>query len=308
MAIPSWQTFCAPILQLAQDGNSHTPSEFEESAAVQLGLSAEDRTSMLASGSMTFVKDRTGWAYYALYRAGLLERPARGVYAITERGRNVLAKHRDRIDEKVLSEFPEFLEYRSKAASRKTPAEPASRDFGESADTTPQQAMDNAFRQLRNELAHQVLEAILTQSPNFFETLVVELLLKMGYGGSRTDAGQALGRTGDEGIDGVIKEDRLGLDVIYLQAKRWARENKVSRADVQGFVGSLAGKQAHKGVFITTSSFQDSARDYVKHLTQKVSLIDGLELAELCVEFNIGVTTEGVYTVKRLDNDFFQPE
>lgn len=306
MAIPNFQEFLVPILRVASDGQNHTPPQFEEGAATALGLSDEERTAMLGSGSMTVVKDRTGWAYYHLYRAGLLQRPARGTYAITDRGRTILAEFPERIDQKVLRRFQEYLDYLTPNGDRRNGVAGIAKIDASS--ETPQQSIQQAFRLLQMRLAQDVLDAILAQSPAFFEGLVVNLLVKMGYGGSRDDAGRAIGQSGDEGIDGLIKEDRLGLDIVYVQAKRWKRENKVTRADVQAFVGSLAGKQAHKGVFITTSAFQDSAHEYVRHLTQKVSLIDGLELADLCIEFGIGVTSEATYTVKTLNTGFFNPE
>ena len=260
---------------------------------------------MLASGTMTVVMDRTGWAYYHLYRAGLLERPKRGAYSITERGREVVRRFPDRIDQRILRQFPEYLDYLAPRQGKNALA-PATGSAGTFVgNETPQQAMEEAFLLLRKKLAQDVLDSVLGQTPAFFERLVVNLLVKMGYGGSREDAGEAIGQSGDEGIDGVIKEDRLGLDIIYIQAKKWATTNKIDRKGVQAFVGSLAGKQAQKGVFITTSSFQDSARDYVKHLTQKVILIDGVQLAELCIEFGIGVTESASYVLKKIDPDFF---
>lgn len=303
MPIPNFQSFFVPILRVASDGKTHTPREFEEGSAAALKLTSEDRSQMLTSGTMTVVMDRTGWAYYHLYRAGLLERPKRGTYSITERGRKILAEFPDRIDQKILRGFPEYMDYLAPRPGRNAvAAEAVDASVGSE---TPQQAMEEAFLLLRKRLAQDVLDSVLGQTPAFFERLVVNLLVKMGYGGSREDAGEAIGQSGDEGIDGVIKEDRLGLDIIYIQAKKWATTSKIDRQGVQAFVGSLAGKQAQKGVFITTSSFQDSARQYVKHLTQKVILIDGVQLAELCIEFGIGVTESASYVLKKIDPDFF---
>ena len=232
-------------------------------------------------------------------KAGLLEDPKRGEFRITERGRQILASHPDRIDTKLLQQFDEFSEFIGKAKAENMPVSPE-RDY------TPEQALYKAYKTLRNKLATELLEQVKQSSPAFFERLVVDVLVKMDYGGSREEAGKAIGRAGDEGIDGIIKEDRLGLDIIYIQAKRW--ESTVGRPEVQKFAGALQGKRARKGVFITTSSFSREAKEYAASIDTKVILISGERLAELMIEHGVGVTTEVTYHVKQINKDYFPEE
>lgn len=245
-----------------------------------------------------------GWANTHLKKATLLEAPRHGVFRITRRGRDLLAEGPERIDMSVLERFPEFIEFRSRR-KRQTP----SREEPPAPDTSPEppeDALARAYRQLRDELESEILEQVGEASPAFFEQLVVDLLVKMGYGGSRQDAGRALGRSGDGGVDGIISEDRLGLDVIYLQAKRW--EAPVGRPEIQKFAGALQGKRAKKGVFITTSSFTREAEEYASIIDTRIILIDGSRLAKLMTEHGVGVSTVGTYEVKRVDSDYFSEE
>jgi restriction system protein len=255
----------------------------------------------LPSGRQTRFGNRVAWAKVYLEQGGLLLSPRRGHLLISDRGREVLKAPPGRIDIKFLGQYPEFIEFRRPkrdAQALSVPAAPEAPDA-----ETPEEALEAAHAKIEASLAAEVLARVKAGSPTFFEGLVVELLLKMGYGGSRADAGQAIGKAGDEGIDGVISEDRLGLDIVYLQAKRW--EGSVGRPEIQKFVGALHGKRAKKGVFITTGSFSSDAAAYVEHIDPKVVLIDG-RLAELMIDFEVGVATARTFHVKRVDSDYFE--
>jgi restriction system protein len=236
-----------------------------------------------------------------LKKAGLLEAPRRGHVVITDRGRSVLAQEPNRIDVKFLEQFAEFIEFRDSSRNHDDDDTNAPTSTVEAG--TPEEALEASYLQLRSTLADEILEKVRESSPEFFERLVVELLVAMGYGGSRKDAGERVGRSGDEGIDGIIKEDRLGLDIIYIQAKRW--ESSVGRPEVQKFVGALQGQRARKGILITTSAFTRDASDYAGNLESKVILIDGKRLAQFMVDFNVGVSPVTSYEVKRVDTDYF---
>jgi len=256
---------------------------------------------LLPSGQQGIFKNRTGWARTYLKKAGLLEAPKRGIFKITDRGLQTLRANPSRIDGKYLEQFQEFIDFRE--ASR-----PAAGN-GELLEatptrTTPEEAIELAHQGLREQLGQELLSRVLGCSPSFFEQLVVELLVKMGYGGSRRDAGERIGQTGDGGIDGIIKEDRLGLDTIFIQAKRW--QGTVGRPEIQKFVGALQGQRARKGVFITTSSYSAEALDYVSRIDTKVVLIDGRRLTELMIDFDVGVSVSATYVVKRTDSDYFE--
>lgn len=302
MSVPGFQDLMLPLLQLAADGKEHSLAEARPLLASRLGLTAEDVAQLLPSGRQTVFANRTAWAKIYLQRAGLLSSSRRGHFQITPRGRALLGEKLARIDIRVLDRFPEFVEFRTKKDSDETGA---AEEHAENA-ATPEETLESAYQRLRKDLATELLERVKKSSPAFFEELVVALLLKMGYGGSRQDAGKALGRSGDEGLDGVIHEDRLGLDVIYLQAKRW--EGTVGRPEIQKFVGALHGRRARKGVFITTSAFSDEARQYAAGIDSKLALIDGAQLADLMIDFDLGVSPASTYTVKRIDSDFFGEE
>jgi restriction system protein len=257
---------------------------------------------MLPSGTQSKFDNRIAWAISYLVQANVLERPKRAFFKITDRGRELHNKKHARIDVAILKAYPEFLEFHTSKVT--TPVTPIEIDTSVSA--TPDEILQQAYQSMRNDLASEILEKIKINSPGYFEMLVVDLLVAMGYGGSRTDAGQSLGRSGDEGIDGIIKEDRLGLDVIYLQAKRWA--STVGRPEIQRFVGALHGKRAKKGVFITTGKFSNDALDYVATIDPKVVLIDGRTLVEYMIDFNLGVSIATTYEIKRLDSDYFSEE
>ncbi len=302
--IPDYQTLMLPVLQHCADGKGHSLSEMVESLGDKGGVTVDERKELLPSGRARVFDNRIGWARTYLKKAGLLESLSRrGQMAITERGRAVLKNPPDRITVKYLQQFAEFVAFQNRPrnddVSVTTPDSPQTTE-------TPEEALEAAHQQLRRALADEVLEKVKASTPGFFEQLVVELLVAMGYGGSRKDAGERIGQSGDEGIDGIIKEDQLGLDVIYIQAKRW--ENSVGRPDVQKFVGALQGQRARKGVFITTSTFTKDALEYVKHLDSKVILIDGESLSQLMVDFNVGVSHVSSYELKRIDMDYFSEE
>jgi len=266
-------------------------------------LAEEERKRLLPSGQQEVFTNRVAWAKTHLRMAGFIEATARGVFKITLRGKEILRTTTDRIDLRILQKQPGYREARGGKREKPT----ANGDQGKvEADQTPEELMEESFQTLRENLGHEILAKLKTSSPAFFEKLVVELLVRMGYGGTRKDAGQAIGKSGDEGIDGIIKEDRLGLDTIYIQAKKW--EQTVSRPEIQKFAGALQGFRAKKGIFITTSDFSREALDYSARIESKIVLIDGEQLWNLMIDFGIGVSTMATYEVKRIDNDYFSEE
>lgn len=302
MSVPPFQEFFAPLLQFAADGEVHTVAETRDALARSMNVSEGDRNELVPSGSMSKFNNRIAWAKSYFVQARVLESPGRGKLKITDRGRELLDQNHASIDIPVLEQYAEFVAFRS---DRKNPAQKGTHTVSIE-DETPEEALLRSYRSIRAELANELLRRIQENSPAFFETLVVDLMLAMGYGGSRADAGQALGKSGDEGIDGIIKEDRLGLDSIYLQAKRWG--SPIGRPEIQKFVGALHGKRARKGVFITTSSFTPDALAYVANIDPKVVLIDGRNLTELMIDNGLGVTTLASYELKRVDMDYFDAE
>lgn len=305
MPIPDFQTMMLPLLQFARDGKVHSLSEAREALAVQLGITPEEREETLPSGRQRRFDNRVAWAKVYLEQGGLLISPRRAHFQITDEGRSALAQPPARIDIQFLERYEKFREFRN--ASRKAEGSSGTALAPlEQQTVTPEELLDQAYQSIRAESILDLLARVKQSSPKFFESLVVELLLKMGYGRSRAEAGRAIGGTGDEGIDGLISEDRLGLDTIYLQAKRW--EGTVGRPEIQKFVGALHGKRARKGVFITTGTFSCEARGYVAHIDPRVVLIDGQELAEYMLDLNVGVTPKATYEIKRIDSDYFSEE
>lgn len=306
MAIPDYQTLMLPLLRLAADGHDHRFRDAIETLADEFELDDEERRQMLPSGGYPLFDNRVGWARTYLKQAGLLESRKRGVFRITELGTNLLGQNPEAINVEVLDQYPEFREFRTRRRSR-TSVAPTSGPEPKRVQTaeaeTPEEELAGAYQRLRSDLEAELSEQIMDSSPTFFERLVIDLLVKLGYGGSRQDAGNAIGRSGDGGIDGIIKEDRLGLDVIYVQAKRW--ENTVGRPEIQRFAGALQGQRARKGVFITTSAFSREAEQYATSIDSKIILIDGELLVSLMVDHNVGVSTTGVYEIKRVDSDYF---
>jgi len=298
MAVPDFQSFFKPLLDLAADGKEHSMQEARDVIAKKMALPEEDMKELLPSGLQTKFDNRVAWAKSYFVQAKVLESPRRGHFRITQRGLDLHKKGHKRIDVRILNEYPEFIEFH-KARSPKEEEPEAQAE-------TPEETLEKAYGSIRSDLAGQIVERITSNSPQFFERLVIDLMVAMGYGGSRADAGKSIGGTGDEGIDGIIKEDRLGLDLVYLQAKRW--DGTVGRPEVQKFVGALQGKRAKKGVFITTGKFSDDARKYVETIDPKVILIDGRMLAELMIDHGLGTTTTASYQIKRVDSDYFTEE
>ena len=303
MAIPDFQSLMRPLLDLASDGKQHALQEARETLAAKFGLTEIELKALLPSGRQPVFANRVAWAKVYLTQAGLLESPQRGYFKISDRGRNAVKDAPERITIRYLERFPEFVEFRSTPRKQK---ETVPTVTAEEEGQTPEELLEAAHHKLRSELASELIGRVKNCSPQFFERLVVELVLNMGYGGSRKEAGEAIGMAGDEGIDGLINEDRLGLDTIYLQAKRWA--GPVGRPEIQKFVGALHGKRAKKGVFITTSTFSADATDYVRNIDPKVILIDGQQLAEYMIDFGVGVNSVNSYDVKRIDSDYFAEE
>lgn len=300
MAIPDFQSLMLPLMELVSDGLPHEMRVATDTLGKQLQLTPAEWQEMLPSGRTPLFYNRLAWAKTHLKRAGLIEQPRRGVILISDRGRQVLAGKPVRIDLRLLQTFPEYRQ--PIAGSVAEP--PASQETSEA--LSPEEMLERAYVVIRRELVTEVLTSIKQCNPQFFEDLVVKLLLKMGYGGSREEAGRAVGRSGDGGIDGIINEDRLGLDAIYLQAKRW--EGVVGRPEIMKFVGALAGQRASKGVFITTSWYTQEAKDYASSSQYKVVLIDGARLADLMIEHDLGVSVAATYHLKRIDSDFFADE
>jgi restriction system protein len=307
MTIPDFQSLMLPLLRRFDDGQIHRLSDFVDPLAVQFDLSDEEREELLPSGQQSTFRNRIGWAAVYLTKAGLLARMKRGHYQIADRGRQTLAEPVQRIDIEYLSRFDEFREFRNPSRSTTSLVSNKQSDIAEvSAPYDPYETLERSYRELRDDLAQELLSEVKSSPPEFFERLVVDLLVSMGYGGSRSDAAQAVGRSGDGGIDGIIKEDRLGLDAVYVQAKRW--DGVVGRPIVQGFAGSLEGHRARKGVMITTGDFSRSAHEYVGMIEKRIVLIDGDQLAQLMIDYGIGVSEVASYKVFRVDSDFFSEE
>jgi restriction system protein len=313
MAIPDYQSLMLPVLRLAAEGEKRV-GDVADRIADEFGLSVKEREELLPSGRQRIFHNRIHWAKFYMSKAGLIASPGRGRWIATESGRVLLATNPVRINLETLMQYPSFREFydTSRAASSTTSGieiidviRPPRSKVEET--TTPEEQIESAYRSLSSALRTELLERIVQNSPSFFEQLIVDLLVAMGYGGSLKNAAAQLGRSGDGGVDGVVNEDRLGLDRVYVQAKRYG-EATVGRPDVQAFVGSLVGLGATKGVFVTTSSFSPQAREFVRHLSQRVILIDGQQLAELMIEHGVGVRTSRTVEFKRVDEDFFAEE
>jgi restriction system protein len=302
MAIPDYQSLMLPLLRLLEDGQEHTVREAIDKLANEFDLTEEERKALLPSGRQTVFRNRVSWASTYLRKAGLLKNPRRGHMQITDRGREILKQNPQKIDVEFLNQFEEFLAFRSLRFHQ----EPSGITTTYTADETPEELLTRGYDSLKETIISELMEQVKNASPEFFERLVVELLVKMGYGGSYREAATVVGRSGDEGIDGVIKEDRLGLDVIYIQAKRWT--TSVGIREVREFAGAIQDKRARKGIIITTSNFTRDAREFASRADCKIVLIDGQQLAELMFEYGVGVSTVAVYEVKKVDYDFFAEE
>lgn len=302
MAIPQYSEMMLPLLQFMGDGQEHHINEAVEPVADYFGLTQDERELLRPNHTQPMIRYRLAWANTYLKKAGLLFSTRRGYIQITERGLAVLESNPKTINKNYLMQFPSFVEF----VNPSKVDDSDNIDETDSSENTPEEIIDSNYRRIVNELVDQLLETVLSASPAFFEQLVVDLLLAMGYGSVLQDAGQAIGQTNDGGIDGYIQEDQLGLDTIYIQAKRWAIGNTVGRPSIQGFVGSLMGEGATKGVFITTSSFSKGAIEYAYNIQNvRVILIDGQQLARLMIEHNVGVSVEKTYTIKQIDENYF---
>ena len=304
--IPDYQSLMLPLLKLVSDKQEHKYRDLIEKLAIEFQITDEERKELLASGNQAIFDNRVGWAKTYLKKAGLLDSPKRATFVITQIGLDTLKKNPDRVDAKYLRQFPAFLEFQN--ASRNDNETEEETTVIAVSEQTPEENLDKAYQRIRKSLASELLQNVVDLSPTFFERLVVELLVKMGYGGSIKDAGKAIGKSGDEGIDGTIKEDKLGLDIIYIQAKRWKPGNVVGRPELHKFVGALAGQGAKKGIFITTSNFTKEALDYTPKNETKIILIDEGQLAQLMIDYNLGCTTQQIYELKKIDSDYFGEE
>ena len=304
--IPDYQSLMLPLLKLVADKQEHKYRDLIENLATEFQVTDEERKELLASGNQSIFDNRVGWAKTYLKKAGLLDSPKRATFVITQIGLDTLKNNPDRVDAKYLRQFPAFLEFQN--ASRNDNDSEEEIVIVETNEQTPEENLDKAYQRIRKSLASELLNRVVELSPTFFERLVVELLVKMGYGGSIKDAGKAIGKSGDEGIDGTIKEDKLGLDIIYIQAKRWRPGNVVGRPELHKFVGALAGQGAKKGIFITTSNFTKEASEYTPKNETKIVLIDGEQLAQLMIDYNLGCTTQQIYELKKIDSDYFGEE
>lgn len=297
--IPDYQTCMLPLLKYAADNKEHKLADAVEDLSDQFGLTAEERKELLPSKTQEVIFNRIGWARTYMKKAGLLEDTRRGVFKITDRGQAVLGENLERLSTKYLRKFDEFNEFQRKHNEKDSKSE---NDV--ISDATPEEMLEAGYTKLSENLVDDILVNIAKCSPSFFEHLVVDLLVHMGYGGSFSEAAQVVGKSGDEGIDGIIKEDKLGLDTIYIQAKRW--KGVVGRPEIQKFAGALLGQKASKGVFITTSSFTKETEEYTASVDRKVVLIDGQKLASLMIEHNVGISTVRTFEIKRIDCDYFE--
>ena len=305
MPIPNYEQAMIPVLRVLAGASPRHRRDISALVADSFSLNEAERQQLLPSGKYPVILSRVGWALSYMKQAGLVEAPKRGVYQITDRGKQVLGDQPDGIDSEYLERFPEFRAFQARTRDS-APTLAAAETLPTAAPDpvqSPEEALEVAHSLLRATLQADILDAVKDASPSFFEDLVIDLLVRMGYGGSRPEAARAVGKTGDGGIDGVIDEDRLGLDVIHVQAKRW--ENTVGRPDIQKFAGALQGQRAKKGIFITTSGFSREAEDYAQRIDSRIVLIDGSRLAALMFDFDVGVNPRSTYTVKQLDSDYF---
>jgi restriction system protein len=317
MAVPDYESLMLPILEVLADGREWPVAESRSVVSKKLGLSQSDLAELLPSGKQGRFANRLSWAQGYLKEAGLLRSVRHGVYQITDRGKSALKECDGRIDNAFLTRYPEFLEFRSRSNRPETaPASNAISDVvteyrpsaQSTADLTPDEMVREGYVRARRRVAGELLERVMRASPSFFEELVIDVLVAMGYGGSYADAASVVGQSGDGGIDGIIKEDRLGLESIYVQAKRWKEGSVVGRPDIQQFAGALQGQRARKGVFITTSRYTKEALEYARAVQATIVLIDGQQLADLMLEHEVGVSVKEALKLYRLDEDYFVEE
>lgn len=302
MSIPDFQTLFLPVLKLSSTGEIHSKDAVSK-LSDEFNLTEDERQTTVPSGSMTLMKNRVVWATTYLVKAGLVVRPQRGYFTATDRGKEVLSEHPEKINVKFLRQFPEFETFRTLKKPKESDSSVVQTDDVVLA--TPEERIGVAYEEITDEIKSELLSKVLQSSPAFFEKLIVKLLVAMGYGGSSEDAGKHIGKSGDEGVDGVIDEDQLGLDIIYIQGKRYAPENTIGRPEIQKFAGSLMGLGSNNGVFFTTSSFSTHAYDYAQNVTQRIILVDGEKLTSLMLEHNVGVRANQTIELKKIDEDFF---
>lgn len=301
--IPNFQPIMLPLLQILSDKQDHKVSEILNKISNHFNLTEEERVERLPSGTLKMY-NRVYWAITDLKFANLLFYPSRGYCQITESGINVLASSPEKIDVKYLQTIPRYMQWREGWRSRKKSNIEDAAPEESIIEDTPEELLDSSYIKLKEVLSSEIIDKVKSCTPHFFEVLVVDLLIKMGYGGSRVEAGEVIGKSNDGGIDGIIKEDKLGLDAIYIQAKKW--ENIVPISQIRDFAGSLLSKKAKKGIFITTSSFPKTAYEFVTKIEPRIVLIDGVRLAELMIEYNIGVAVKNFYEIKKIDSDYFE--
>ncbi len=308
MAVPDYQTFMLPLLRAVADGEDHRFVDLVSRLGDEFQIPEHERAELLPSGQRTVLYSRVQWARAYLKQAGLVEGPARGVVRITDEGRRLLDEDPPSVGVRLLMRYPSFVAFRERSTSRTRDGagEKAAADLGEAVRETPEEALERIWKGLRNQTGAELLDRVRAVAPSFFEQLVVQLLVAMGYGGTYAEAASVVGKSGDEGIDGVIKEDRLGLDAVYVQAKRW--QGVVGRPEIQKFAGSLEGARARKGVFITTSTFSPDAHTYVSGIEKRIVLIDGRMLSDLMIEHGVGVSPDRTYIIPKIDNDYFDNE
>ena len=300
--IPKYEEIMLPLLKYLADGQEHGLSEMHDALAEQFKLTDDELRELLPSGRQPVFRNRVGWARTYLKKAGLLTSPKRAHCKISDKGFALLKENPTEITSKFLTRYDDFVEFQSIKKESRTSLQ--FEFIKNDTEQTPEESLEYAYQKLHSELSKEVLDIVRTCSPAFFEKLVIDLLITMGYGGSRKDAGQAIGKSGDGGIDGIINEDKLGLDIIYLQAKRW--DNAVPVKEIRDFIGALASKKAKKGIFITTSNFPKSVYEFVRQVEYKIILIDGERLADLMIEHSIGLSTVNTYHVKTIDTDYFE--
>lgn len=303
MAIPDFQTLMLPLLKAVSDNKSHPIKDLYHQLSDEFGLTHSEREELLPSGRDTIIKNRIAWAKTYLKKAGLVSSPTKGIVQITSRGLDVIKGKPEKINNTFLRQFEEFAEFRPFNSKDRQESE----DLSEPDSATPEENFDTAYQRLRYELESELLDTIKQSSPYFFEKLVLDLMIALGYGGSRKEAGRATQRSNDGGIDGVIHEDKLGLDAIYLQAKRYT-DSTVGAPQLREFAGALQGMRSRKGVFITTTSFSKDAREFVEKIDSKIVLIDGKRLVELMIDHSVGVSTKEIYEIKQVDSDYFNEE
>ncbi len=306
MPIPDFQTLMLPVLEFVSDGKEYLNIDIEEYLANKFKLSDEERQQILPSGKQLVFTNRIAWAKADLKGAKLIDSPRRSYIILTERGKKVLESKPQKIDRKFLKQFDEYSQYIGANKREEKIAVKKEDDISSVVDSTPDEILESSYNSIRKGLSSELLSKLKNINPYRFEKVVVELLVKMGYGGSITEASKAIKKSGDEGIDGVISEDKLGLDIIYIQAKRW--ESVVGRPELHKFVGALAGQGAKKGIFITTSYFSKDALEYNPKNDTKIVLIDGIKLSDLMIDYNLGVSLQNTYEVKKLDTDYFEED